>query len=379
MNGNQVTWRRWLMAGLWAWLSTLLISGCGGGSGDTPEPQTPAQAVSALVRDQGYPAAVAVQVTSTRIDVEVAGVGHVGGSAVRANDRFPVGSITKSMTATLAALLVQESRIGWDSRLIDVLPELADAARADYALVTLRDLLSHRGGVVALAEAAQLAQVPPLAGSAREQRVQFLAWALGRVPAVRPRLQSEYSNGGYIAAAAMLERVADRDYESLIQAKLFGPLGIAATFGAPGAGGGEAWGHTTTDGRVWHAVDPASAEAALPAVANPAGGAKLSGTELGRYLQVHLRALRGASGLLLTPASAEVLHAVVQDGLALGWVAGFDAARRPLSWHNGSDDASYYALMAIRLDANGASAILINAHGSRIETDASRAVTGLLP
>ena len=381
MNQDMGMWRSCVMAGLWAWLTTTALSGCGGNPADpATETRTPAQTVSELVAGKGYPGAVAVRVTMQRIDVSVAGVRRVAGAAVQPTDRFPVGSLTKSMTATLAALLVQDGRIAWDARLLSVLPELAGAARADYAGVTLRDLLAHRSGLFAAADAAQLAQVPELAGTALEQRLQFTTWALSRTPAVRPGQQTEYSNGSYVAAAAMLERVTGVAYETLIQARLFQPLGIAARFGAAGAAGAtEAWGHTTLDGRTWQALDPASAEASLPVAANPAGGVKLNGDELGRYLQLHLRALRGQTGLLLKPETATLLHTVVHDGLALGWIAGFDLQRRPLSWHNGSDDTSYYALMAIRLDADGASAVLVNAHDARIESVLGGAATLLLP
>ena len=381
MNTHMAMRQRCLMAGLWAWLTAAALSGCGGSPADpATESRTSAQTVAELVTDKGYPGAVAVQVTTERIDVSVAGVRRTAGNAVQPTDRFPVGSLTKSMTATLAALLVQDGLIAWDARLLSVLPELAGATRAQYVGVTLTDLLSHRSGLFAATDAAQLAEVPELVGTALEQRVQFTAWALSRTPAVQPGRQTEYSNGGYVAAAAMLERVSGVAYETLIQARLFQPLGISASFGAAGAAdNSEAWGHTTRDGRAWQALDPVSAQASLPVAANPAGGAKLNGAELGRYLQLHLRALRGQAGLLLKPDTAKLLHAVVHDGLALGWIAGFDLKRRPLSWHNGSDDASYYALMAIRLDADGASAVLVNAHDAHIESELGRAVTLLLP
>ena len=69
---------------------------------------------------------------------------------------------------------------------------------------------------------------------------------------------------------------------------------------------------------------------ALPAFANPAGGALVRGLDLGRFLQLHLRALQGASGLLLSSASARELHRVVAANTALGWMAGQDLEGRPL-------------------------------------------------
>jgi len=368
-----------MMAGLFACLSTAALSGCGGSDPDTPTPTTAAQAAGDLVRTNQYPGALAVRVTSASIEVNVAGIARIGGEAVSASGRFPIGSLSKSMTATLAGILVQEGGLRWDTRLLDVLPELRVIAQTDYSGVTLRDLLAHRSGVIALTHAEQIAQVPPLVGSPREQRLQFTAWALTLTPATKPGAQVEYSNGGYLAAAAMLERAAGDAYESLVQARLFAPLGIAATFGAAGAQDGEPWGHITTDGKHWTPLDPTDAAALLPAAANPAGGVKMNGAELGRYLQLHLRALRGEPGLLIDPATARVLHTVVQDSFALGWAARFDSHGNSLSWHEGSDDTSYLAEMAVIPATDTAGLVVINAFGPATFADANRALLSLLP
>lgn len=364
-----------------AWLVAAGAAGCGGG-GDAPAPSasTTTEAVRSLVSDAGYPGAVAVRVTADRVEVAAAGVLQVGGTAAQASHRFPAGSLTKAMTATLAAVLVQEGRIAWESRLVDVLPEVAAGARAEYRQVTLRDLLAHRGGVFAVTSADQLAQVPPLSGTPAQQRLEFTGWALSRVPAVTPLQQTEYSNGGYIAAGAMLERAGGAAYETLMQHKLFQPLGMTAVFGAPGEGGAsEAWGHVRDGAGRWTPLDPAMPGVALPAAANPAGGVKLSAQDLGRFLQLHVKARSGITGLLITPASAVTLHTAVQDGYGLGWSDGFDLQHRPLGYYAGSDDTSYYALMALRRDAQGAAAVMVNGYGDAVEAEASTAVLRLLP
>ena len=79
------------------------------------------------------------------------------------------------MTATLAAVLVQQRRLAWDSRLLDVLPELAATAQPAYANVTLRDLLAHRSGLFAGDSEADLAPLPALDGTPTQQRLQLAA------------------------------------------------------------------------------------------------------------------------------------------------------------------------------------------------------------
>jgi CubicO group peptidase (beta-lactamase class C family) len=73
---------------------------------------------------------------------------HRGRGAGWARDNlFPICSVTKSFTATGLALLVDEGKLDWDTRVREILPEfrLRDPVASEQA--TLRDLLTHRTGV----------------------------------------------------------------------------------------------------------------------------------------------------------------------------------------------------------------------------------------
>ena len=72
-----------------------------------------------------------------------------GKEMVTLEDKFHIGSCTKSMTATLAARLVEQGKITWRTTIADVFPELKNAMHEDYRAVTLDQLISHRGGVPA--------------------------------------------------------------------------------------------------------------------------------------------------------------------------------------------------------------------------------------
>jgi len=66
---------------------------------------------------------------------------------VTLQDRFYVGSIGKSMTATVLARLVERGLLSWDTRVQDVLGLQEDAVTPSFREVTLRQLLSHRSGL----------------------------------------------------------------------------------------------------------------------------------------------------------------------------------------------------------------------------------------
>lgn len=369
------------------WLGTaaaaLALVACGGGTPVDPvPPPTPltAQEAATMLTTQApaYPAALAVQVIGERIEVQVRGVQRAGGTALRGDEAFPIGSMTKAVTATLAGVLVQEGRIAWTTRVVDALPALAAGARAEYGTVTLADLLAHRGGIFPATTPAELAQLPELDGTPVAQRQQLARWLLERAPSAPPRARPLYSNGGYVLAAAMLEAATGQAYEQLLAERLLTPLGLAARFGAAGSGVGEPWGHAWTAPGRWQAVDPVSDAAAFPAFGNPAGGLRLTGHELGRFLLMHLRALRGQPDGPLQPDTARTLHRVAADGFAMGWMQGEDLRRAPLSWHNGADDASYEGLMALLRNGDRAAAVVVTGWAERAAGDTSAAVARLL-
>lgn len=69
------------------------------------------------------------------------------GIPVTADDQWHMGSLTKSMTATLAAIMVEDGLITWDTTPLEVWPSLANSIHADYRNTTLRQFLSHTSGM----------------------------------------------------------------------------------------------------------------------------------------------------------------------------------------------------------------------------------------
>ena len=135
------------------------------------------------------------------------------GEALHSGHRFPAHSITKLITATAVLRLAADGRIGLDdpaSRHLRTV-RLADGA------VTVRELLSHTGGVASPDE---------LFGS----RVPELAEVTGPVLAC-PGLRGtfEYSNGGYAALGQLISDIAERPYPEAVISLVLEPLGMTSS------------------------------------------------------------------------------------------------------------------------------------------------------
>jgi len=98
-------------------------------------------------RTFGVPALTAGARKAERVEVWSVGERRVGsGVAVTNRDQWRIGSMTKSMTATLVARLAERRLIGWDDTLGDVVGDLP-SMRQEYRAATFRHLLTHRAGL----------------------------------------------------------------------------------------------------------------------------------------------------------------------------------------------------------------------------------------
>lgn len=240
---------------------------------------------------------------------------------VTVDDSWHLGSCTKSMTATLAAMLVEEGKIQWTITVGEVFPELRPVMNDDWEEVTLEQLLSHTGGAPAHAPDDLWMRAWQQRGTPTEQRLKFMGGLITRRPETAPGTKFVYSNQGYAIAGAMLERVTGEAFEQLITKRIFEPLGMhSAGFGAPGqeGEGDQPWGHSGT-GRRAEPVPPGP-QADNPPAISPAGRAHCSIADLARYAAWH-----AAEGKIATPAlkpeSFAKLHTQLPgENYALGWV-----------------------------------------------------------
>jgi CubicO group peptidase (beta-lactamase class C family) len=133
--------------------------------------------------------------------VGVRALGHP--DLVGPDDQWHIGSLTKSMTATVAAILIEQGRIDWKTAIAQVFPDLP--MRSEYKPVTLTDLLTNSSGMTP--DATSAPSWGSLGGttlSLREQRRRLAEEYLAMKPSP-PVGVFNYSNAGYIVEGAMLE------------------------------------------------------------------------------------------------------------------------------------------------------------------------------
>ena len=252
-------------------------------------------------------------------------------------DKYHIGSCTKSMTATLAAILVEEGILSWDTCISEILTSFD--LHPGYKRTTLRQLLGHVGGCPTNIHETLWKDLWRAKGTPQEQRLELARGILSKAPQYRPGWWFAYSNAGYAIAGSMLEQAARVSYEKLLRERLFVPLNMtSAGFRAPATA-------SKLDQPYGHNPEPVEPEPAgdNPQAIAPAGAVHCSIKDLATYAQFHLT----EQPKLLSKHSFSALHQSTHwfRNYTMGWIV----TKRPWAeglalTHTGSN-TTFYTVM----------------------------------
>lgn len=280
------------------------------------------------------------------------------GVAIELGDRWHLGSITKSITATMIARLIESGQMKWTDTVGE---RFADAAiHDDWKPVTLEQLLTHTSGAPANFSLAVRLKQPALGAECTRERRQAVVELMAEKPAHPPGEKFVYSNVGFTIAGAMAESATGVSWEDLVKREVFEPLKLAdAGFGPPKSPAetlDQPRGHKTMLGWKVSATD---SEDNTP-IMGPCGTVHMTLGNLCRYATEHLRGELG-SGKVLAAETYQRLHKPVLQNYACGWVVNPPTQKIPHTayWHNGSN-TMWYALVAFIPETNMVVAVTSN-------------------
>ncbi len=342
MQRKKVT--RLLITGLSGLL--LLFSGCAGPF----QTLTPDMVRSDLegVRERYFvPSLGVAEITMDKIiTYGPVGKARIGSDTrVTSDSLYQLGSCTKAMTATVLIKLLHENSLSWNTRLLDIFPEYSATAHRDYHEVTLGDIVSHQAGFPTAGDVATINRLRNYNGSL----TQYLGEILQQTSRIR-RGRFLYSNSGYAALGAVIERLSGLTYTEAMVRLLFDPLNVKPHFGFPSdLGSDQPWGHTAN----WGAAAPGRAmDQFLPTILWPAGMASMTLRDYARFAQLHLRGMLGRDDAGFASDMISQLHkprisidSPLDSAYASGWVIE-KVYGREIHWHNGSA-GNFMVYMAI--------------------------------
>lgn len=138
---------------------------------------------------------------------------------VKPEDRFEIGSITKSFAATAIMLLVEEGKISLD----DKLDKFIDRVPAAWSGITIRHLLNHTSGLPEYPDDATFADLGANKIIGEEDMLaRFRAYPLRWAPGT----QYGYCNVGYDMLGIIVHKLTGKHYFDFLKERVFTPLGM---------------------------------------------------------------------------------------------------------------------------------------------------------
>lgn len=233
---------------------------------------------------------------------------------------FEIGSVSKTMTSVLLADLIAQGKGSLDDPLSAWLPEGTAVPSFEGQPILLRHIVTHTSGLPALPPGVAITDAnDPYAAIDDKALLQALERS---VPARAPGAGFEYSNFASMLLSYAVARRAGEDLETLLDARLFTPLGMdGAYIDTPPAGVRAAQGHTPNGKATpaWHFQ---------PDLAG-VGGVRATLDDMVRYVQGQLgdapAPLSKALALSQTPVNPGA-----QPAMAMNWML---APLNGRTWH----------------------------------------------
>ncbi|MDH6134420.1 D-alanyl-D-alanine carboxypeptidase [Kitasatospora sp. MAA4] len=148
------------------------------------------------------------------------------GQPAAAQDRFRVGSVTKSFVATVVLQLVTEGRIGLDDPIDRDLPGVV----ANGQHITVRQLLNHTSGLYDYLNVV-MSQPDPIrtARTAGYTPQDLIALSAAHSPQFAPGTSWAYSNTNYVVLGLLVEHLTGRPLGEEITRRIVRPLHLRDT------------------------------------------------------------------------------------------------------------------------------------------------------
>lgn len=141
------------------------------------------------------------------------------GRAATAQTRYAIGSISKQFTASAILLLQEQGRLSLDDHISKFFPELTRANET-----TIRQILSHTAGYEDYAPQDYI--IPDWTRPTTTAAI-LHTWAAKPLN-FDPGTRWQYSNTGYVLAAAIVEKISGQPLVTFLHAKILDPLGMSS-------------------------------------------------------------------------------------------------------------------------------------------------------
>ncbi|MFG1686514.1 serine hydrolase domain-containing protein [Nonomuraea sp. NPDC049269] len=310
-------------------------------------------------------AALAVLVDGEIHELASGVLNRATGVEVTPDSVFQSGSIAKVYTATVIMRLVDEGKLDLDALVVDVLPEFGTPDPEATKVITVRQLLSHSGGLTN--------DFHHDTGRGDDCLAKYVAAAREVPLALPPGTAASYAGLGFVVLGRIIEVLTGKTWDQAMKDMLFTPLGLERSMTLPEEvlRFRAAMGHLGAPGQD---PDPAPVWDIQPRSTGPAARVLVSAGDMVRFARMHLDGGVAPDGtrVLSAESVAAMRHREVDspdrwtvsaDGWGLGWCLYDQEGFRGFG-HDGSA-VSQHALLRIFPGSGVAIALMTNSGNAR--------------
>jgi len=262
------------------------------------------------------------------------------GKQERVNEEtiFQIGSISKSFTSTLVAMLVDEKKLAWDDTVLKHFPGFMMFDPWVTRAFMIEDLMAQHSGL------------PPTAGDLQILFDVDSAHIIHSLRYIKPvssfRTEFAYQNGLFLVTGHIIELLTGKTWEQNLQQRIFEPLGMLSTTASypefQQAANRVSF-HQNINGTIQPLAQDWIYGGYVDLVA-PAGSINSNVKDMVKYLQFHMNQGKFNNKQLLSAHNMHVTHSpktiipstsgAPQIYYAEGWI--YQEYRpSPVIWHNG--------------------------------------------
>ena len=238
---------------------------------------------------------------------------------------FEIGSVSKTFTATLLAIMIQNSEYALETPIQTFLPDSVSVPTYKDQQITLGHLVTHTSGLPRLSSNfSPKTMQNPYADYTVQQMYDFLdGFKLSRAPGE----QVAYSNFGMGLLGHILELHYGSSFEQLLKDHIASPLSMESTGIAIPQSDSSRLAHPFNYGSEADYWD-------FPTLAG-AGGIRSTGNDMLQYMKAQMKILNSSLG-----QSIQLTHKIqydsgegITDDVGLAWF--YSTQHDTLLWHNG--------------------------------------------
>ncbi|WP_068470961.1 serine hydrolase [Candidatus Protochlamydia phocaeensis] len=291
----------------------------------------------------------------------------MGNQPVTPHTLFEIGSLSKSFTSALMAIMIDEGRLTWEDSVIKYMPEFVLYDPWVTREFQIQDLMSQRSGLPSHAGDTQA-----YFGFTRQQMIHNLRYIK---PISSFRSAYAYQNSFFLVAGEMLEIITGLSWEQLIQQRIFAPLGMkdsSTSIEKYKASKNASALHKRLEGKVEKLSED------LPyryiyTLFGPAGGINSTAIDMANWLKLLINegSFNGAPLISSSNLSRTFRRYIyvgrfheAENYYGLGWAIR-DYAPYPIIWHDGVT-AGVANIVAFIPEANIGIVILTNTSGTSL-------------